>query len=226
MHNLPSPWLMMVMITVPLLLSFSFGVMSALFFSLLLLLLLNAGAFFPKRMMAVYILIFLLILLIALIVLLFSFPDNIFMQRLFNVLEGRDSSFKGRTYDAFYLGRKVAEMKGILFGSGLGQTKLLGLELWRKYYGHEFTISEVAIPNATGETLAIFGLAGVSIRLALQGFFFFHTKVFNNYYRLALFIFVFIYQFTGSFIYNIAEYVIWILAFTNVFDEFNKKRKP
>ena len=129
-------------------------------------------------MMAVYILSSLLILLIALIVLLFLFPDNIFMQRLANVLEGRDSSFKGRTYDAFYLGRKVAEMKSIFFGSGLGQTKVLGMELWKKYYANNFTINEVAIPNAIGETLAIFGLAGISIRLTLQVFFFFQTKVF------------------------------------------------
>ena len=145
------------------------------------------------------------------------------MQRLANVFGGRDTSFKGRTYDAFYLGRKVAEMKSIFFGSGLGQTKVLGLELWKKYYGNNFTINEVAIPNAMGETLAIFGLAGITLRLFLQVFFFFQTKVFSNYYRLVLFIFVFIYQFTGSFIYNIAEYVIWILAFTNVFEEFNKK---
>ena len=145
------------------------------------------------------------------------------MQRLANVLGGRDTSFKGRTYDAFYLGRKVAEMKSIFFGSGLGQTKVLGMELWKKYYANNFTINEVAIPNAMGETLAIFGLAGISIRLTLQVFFFFQTKVFSNYYRLVLFIFVFIYQFTGSFIYNVAEYVIWILAFTNVFEEFNKK---
>jgi hypothetical protein len=223
MNKLTSPRTMLVMITVPLVLSFSFGVMSAMFLSLLLLLLLNAGAFFSKRKRAVYIFIFLLLLLIGLLALLFFFPDNIFMQRLVNVLEGRDSSFKGRTYDAFYLGRKVAEMKSIFFGSGLGQTKVLGLELWKKYYANNFTINKVAIPNAMGETLAIFGLAGISIRLTVEVFFFFQTKVSGNYYRLLLFIFVFIYQFTGSFIFNVAEYVIWMLAFTNVFEEFNNK---
>ena len=48
MNKLASPRTMLVMITVPLILSFSFGVMAAMFLSLLLLLLLNAGAFFFK----------------------------------------------------------------------------------------------------------------------------------------------------------------------------------
>jgi hypothetical protein len=47
--------------------------------------------------------------------------------------------------------------------------------------------------------------------------------VWTNYYRLLLFLFVFIYQFTGSFITNVAEYVIWILAFTNTFHQFDVK---
>jgi hypothetical protein len=72
-----------------------------------------------------------------------------------------------------------------------------------------------------GETLAIFGLAGVVLRLFLEFFLFFKTRVYSNYYRLALFIFVFIYQFTGSFITNIVEYVIWILAFSTVLNQFN-----
>jgi hypothetical protein len=46
--------------------------------------------------------------------------------------------------------------------------------------------------------------------------------VWRNYYRLLLFTFIFIYQFTGSFITNVAEYVIWIMAFTPVFREFDK----
>jgi hypothetical protein len=35
---------------------------------------------------------------------------------------------------------------------------------------------------------------------------------------------MFIYQFTGSYIYNIAEYAIWLLAFNNVFEEFDKPK--
>lgn len=220
----PSLWLMVIAITFSIILSFSFGVISALFFSLSVLLLINVRRFFSKPTTAIYVLSFVIILLIAAAALLILFPDNILVRRFHNVLQGRDSSFRGRTYDAFYLGWKITEMKSVLFGSGLGQTKVLGLDLWRNYYAYNFSINQIAIPNVIGDTLAVFGLVGVAIRLGLEVFFFFRTKVYTNYYRLALFSFIFVYQFTGSFLYNIAEYVIWILAFVNVFEEFDKPK--
>ena len=214
----------LIMITIPLLLSFSFGVLLAMMFSLLILLLIRPGAFFSKKKLPIYILSGSIVLGAAFVAALIIFPDNIFIQRLNNVLEDKDSSFRGRTYDAFYLAWKVAEMKSIVWGSGLGQVKVLGLELWQKFYTYNFSINQIAIPNAVAETLAVFGLVGVGIRLGLQVILFYKTKVFQNHYRLLLFLFVFIYQFTGSFIYNIAEYVIWILAFSPVFQEFDRKK--
>jgi hypothetical protein len=52
-------------------------------------------------------------------------------------------------------------------------------------------------------------------------FFFFRTRVWTNYFRLSLFLFVFVYQLTGSFITSQAEYLIWLLAFVNVFPQFD-----
>ncbi|HET9430639.1 MAG TPA: hypothetical protein VFO70_05650, partial [Chitinophagaceae bacterium] len=75
------------------------------------------------------------------------------------------------------------------------------------------------------ETLAIFGWVGFWIKLLVELALFYFTKVWTNYYRLLLFFFIFIYQFTGSFITNMAEYVIWILAFTNVFKQFDSRLK-
>ncbi len=75
----------------------------------------------------------------------------------------------------------------------------------------------------SAETLAVFGWVGFFLRFVVEIFLFFYTKVWTNYYRLLLFFFMFIYQFTGSFITNVAEYVIWILAFTNVFNQFDVK---
>ena len=46
-------------------------------------------------------------MLLATVALVFLFPDNVFLQRLSNVFSGRDTSFKGRTYDAFYLGKDI-----------------------------------------------------------------------------------------------------------------------
>ena len=116
-------------------------------------------------------------------------------------------------------------MKSIFFGTGLGQIKIMTKEVVGKYFHYWGVLPRYDIPNAMGETLAIFGLVGVALRLFLEIWLFFKTRVFTNYYRLALFIFVFIYQFTGSFITNSVEYVIWVLAFSNVFEQFNIKRK-
>jgi hypothetical protein len=159
-----------------------------------------------------------------LVFLILFFRHNPIFLRIGSVLRGEDTSGKGRTVDAFVLARKLLEEKNEIWGIGLGQIRMLGENIIRSYYlyNKEFT---VAIPNAAAETLAIFGWAGLSLRLFIEIFLFFYTRVWNNYYRLLLFFFVFIYQFTGSFITNIAEYVIWILAFTNVFGQFNVKRK-
>ena len=62
---------------------------------------------------------------------------------------------------------------------------------------------------------------GFTLRLLTELFLFFYTKVYANYYRLFLFLFIFLYQFTGSFITNLAEYMIWIMAFTNAFPQFD-----
>ena len=159
------------------------------------------------------------------------YPDNTLFFRIENIVTGRDNSGRGRTYEAFYLAMKMMALKSNLWGIGLGQVKITGAEIIRDFYLYppEYRI---AIPNVTAETLALFGWFGLSIRFATEIFFFFYTEVWKNYYRLLLFVFVFVYQFTGSFITNIAEYVIWILAFTEVFPQFgvssanSKNSKP
>ena len=110
------------------------------------------------------------------------------------------------------------------WGIGIGQIKIAGENIIKDFYLYNMDIV-VTIPNAVAETLAIFGWVGLSLRILVEIFFFFYTRVWSNYYRLLLFLFVFIYQFTGSFITNAAEYVAWILAFTNVFPQFDVKKK-
>lgn len=158
------------------------------------------------------------------IFLLLFFHDNLLFLRISNVFSGNDSSFKGRTYDSFYLGWTIASKKSLFWGSGLGQIKVLGVDLFKEYYqSNDFTTNSVAIPNAVGETLAVFGVFGLVLRFFFEFYFFIKTRVWENYYRLGLFIFIFIYQFTGSFMMNLAEYTIWILAFhPHIFPEFKK----
>ncbi|MFN5133914.1 MAG: hypothetical protein ACK5DG_01265 [Chitinophagaceae bacterium] len=222
LYKLKSPWLLFIMVTVPLVLSLSFGVLLGLFLTILFVLFSDVKLFFVKPHFAKRLVGVLILAFTAIIVLIFVYPDNVVFLRLVNVFEGNDSSFRGRTTDAFYLGYLIADMKSVLFGAGPGQIKELGMDLFTKFYVHTFTKDTITIPNATAETLAIFGLIGLLLRFAVTIWLFFKTKVYTNYYRLALFIFIFIYQFTGSYITNIPEYLIWIIAFTPGFKEFDK----
>jgi hypothetical protein len=145
--------------------------------------------------------------------------------RLHNIFSGYDTSGKGRTYEAFYLSMKILALKSNFWGIGLGQIKVIGTDVIKDFYLYTVDYKTVAIPNAMAETLTIFGFLGLFFRLSAEVFLFFYTQVWRNYYRLLLFVFMFTYQFSGSFITNLAEYVIWILAFTNVFEQFDVVRK-
>jgi hypothetical protein len=223
--KLPDPKKTAILVTLPLLLSLSFGVIIGVAIALGLTLFFGARVFFVNKNLAVQIFFgsFAALLLIGLAFLLF--PDNVFILRLKNVFAGSDTSFNGRTSDSFYLAWSIAKTKSIWFGCGLGQTKVIGLDIFRNFYHFSgFTVDSVGIPNAAGDTLATLGLFGVIIRFGLQVIFFFKTRVAANYYRLSLFLFIFLYQFTGSFIMNTAEYVVWILAFSpGIFEEFDRK---
>jgi hypothetical protein len=211
------------MVTIPLLLSLSFGVLIAMIVALVMLFcsdlrLLKLHPKFPR-----YILIGFLLSLAAFFLAIQFFPDNVIFVRIENVFKGRDTSFSGRTFDSIYLGWKLAAQKSLLFGCGPGQIKIIGVELFNKFYLNTYTPDQLAIPNSIGDTLAQYGLLGVLTKLFLEIYFFFKTKTYSNYYRLGLFLFIFIYQFTGSFVVNIAEYVIWIMAFyPGLFTYFNK----
>ena len=161
----------------------------------------------------------------ALFISLGFFPDNIIFVRIANVVSGKDPSGKGRTFEAFWLADQLLAKKSYVWGIGPGQIKILGFDLIRDFYGYGNNTTRVAIPNAAAETLAIFGWVGFLVRILTECFFFVYTRVWCNYYRLLLFTFIFIYQFTGSFITNVAEYVIWIMAFTPVFGEFDNVKR-
>jgi hypothetical protein len=224
-QNRQNKWLLFVAILLPIILSFSLGVIVALLLSLLI-----ASAIYMKRLMSKWGIIKLIALAASLfvpavVVLLTVFPENIVLARVQNVLFGNDTSGKGRTYDAFLLSLKIIALKSDFWGIGLGQIKVLGTNVIKDFYLYTVDYKTVAIPNATAETLAVFGFFGLFARLGVQIFLFFHTRVWANYYRLLLFLFIFIYQFSGSFITSPAEYVIWILAFTNVFKQYDVRRR-
>lgn len=214
-------WFLLSLISIPMLLSFSFGVIgvSAVVASIMCIWF-RKKLFRYKRAFIIFGFVSAL-LIIGLVTILYFFPNSFVAVRIQNVMAGTDTSTKGRTTESFTMAWRIASEKSTWFGAGLGQIKIVNVELVRKYYNYWGILNRYDIPNAMGETLAIFGVVGVIFRIFLEAWLFFKTKVYTNYYRLALFLFIFIYQFTGSFITNIAEYVIWILAFSPVFIQYN-----
>ncbi|MFL1010596.1 hypothetical protein [Flavisericum labens] len=153
------------------------------------------------------------------LLLLFLFNTEISV-RIVNIFSGDDGSAKGRITDSFFIANHLINEKSAIFGIGLGQIKVFGEEYIQNYYGYQKWY-RVSIPNAFAETLAIFGYLGAAIRLFLQLFLFYFRKCYKNIFSITLFTFIFIYQFTGSFITSTTEYVIWLLALMNIFPKFN-----
>ena len=211
------------LVSFPLVISFSLGAILGIAISLGILFFSNIRSFFLKKNVAAYSLIAVIVITAGFLVLYLVYPGNPLFLRINNIFEGTDTSFRGRAFDSFQLALSVAREKSIYFGVGLGQLKLLGVEIWNKFYNTVFDTNQITIPNAVAETFAIYGIAGLLIRFGFEWYFFFRTKPYTNYYRLGLFIFIFIYQFTGSFLFNVAEYVIWVLAFSQVFPEFDRR---
>jgi hypothetical protein len=211
------------MVTFPLVISFSLGAILGITISFGILFFPDIRSFLMKRNVAAYVFTAGLLIAAAFIVLYYVYPDNPLYLRIRNIFSGKDTSFKGRASDSFRLALSVAREKSIYFGVGLGQLKLIGEKIWNEFYNTVFNINQITIPNAVAETFAIYGITGLIIRFGLEWYFFFRTKTYSNYYRLGLFIFIFIYQFTGSYFFNVAEYTIWTLAFSQVFEEFNRK---
>ncbi len=217
--------LLLPMLLLPYLLSFSIGVIASALFAALLTSLIHFRALITKKR---FISLFVLtgaVTTVALIGLLLFYPNNDIFLRIASIVSGNDTSGNGRTSEAFTLSWQILQQKSVAWGVGPGQIKILGGDIIRSFYLYPLDYDNIAIPNAAAETMAIFGWIGLCLRILIQLFFFFYTRVWTNYYRLLLFLFIFLYQFTGSFITNIAEYVIWILAFTNAFPAFDVNTK-
>jgi hypothetical protein len=158
-----------------------------------------------------------LTVMVALVAGLVYVPNPI-SNRLFLVATGQDSSTDSRTVSSFIVAYSVAEPKSLLWGAGLGQAKLADVS----DLGLAFTVG--VIPNAVAGGFAELGIIGMLIKFALEFYFFFRTRVYENSFRLAMFVVVFIIQLTGSYLMNVQEYLMWVLAFGPFFPEMDFKR--
>ncbi|MCX6319061.1 MAG: hypothetical protein NTW29_17420 [Bacteroidetes bacterium] len=218
-RNTISTYWLLAMLFVPVILSFSMGVIVCLILAGLLTFFIHFQTLHTKRRVVNGAITTTVLIVFTGVLLWVLIPDNALLLRLQNVLAGKDTSAMGRTAEAFELAQKMLQDNNPYWGIGPGQLNLTGADIIRAYYLYYFT-TPVAIPNAAAETLVLFGWLGFILRIGVQVFLFLITGVWRNYYRLLLFLFMFLYQFSGSYITNIAEYVIWIMAFAPVFPEF------
>lgn len=210
----------LLLLVLPLVLSNSMGVILGLLCALATTIL-----FFRKSFLSTERLIQLLlitgILLLALGAWYWYDPNNVLMLRLNNILHGKDTSAKGRTVESFVLaGKFLQQCNGWWTGIGPGQFKLAGKELLLSYYHYSGNVADIRIPNACADTLIIYGIPGLVLRLGVQGFLFFYTRVYRNIYRFSVFVFLFLYQFSGSYFNNLLEWTIWVMVFSAGFDQF------
>ena len=217
-----SPQLLL-MAGLPLILSFSMGVLASAAIAVAILLVVHSERFLTNKRLLQTIAAFIIVGLLVLIALLVFYRDNPLFVRITGILAGEDQSGRGRTIEAFQLAYQIAEEKSLWWGVGFGQLKIVGDPIIKEFYQYPPDYGTVSIPSVFAETFASFGLVGAGLRLLVEVWLFFRTNVLGNFYRTLLFFHVFIYQFTGSFTANFAEYVIWILAFVNVFPAFDVK---
>ncbi len=206
------------------LLSLSFGVLGGMVIAILAVFLLNAGSLLRRKRIFFASIYLLGVAAVAGFILWEFFPFNPVVDRVGKIFAGHDSSANGRTWEAFMLAWKILEHTDFYWGAGWGQIKIVGQPIIVEYYNYEGEWRDlVRIPNASAETLASLGLLGLAGRLLAEIGLFFYTKVYSNYYRMILFAFIFLYQFTGSYLTNIYEYLIWILVFLPIFPQFNRQ---
>lgn len=204
---------------VPLILALSFGVIGSAAIAILFTL-----VFFWKRLPVFFRRIFLysvIISIVAMAILVVAWPGNPVFLRMENIFEGKDTSAMGRLVYSFMFAKDLAFRNSWLFGIGPGQIKILAHDLIVNHYQYHGAVAEtVRIPNAMAEILASFGLYGFILKLFIEIWFFVKKRIYANVFAFTLFVFVFIYQFTGSFIVNVAELGAWALIFNARFAEF------
>jgi hypothetical protein len=130
-RNTINGWLLLAMLLLPLMLSFSLGVISAIIVAVMITGLVHFKTFIRnKRFISLLGLTAMAGVFILAAAFIF-FPDNIVFVRIANVISGKDPSGKGRTFEAFWLASQLLEQKSYWWGIGPGQIKILGFELIR-----------------------------------------------------------------------------------------------
>jgi hypothetical protein len=204
----------------PLVLSLSFGVIGAMVIAWLITLVFY-WKYLPKQFRQISL--YSVILLVGVVlVMLVTWRENPVFIRVENIFTGKDTSAMGRLVYSFMFAKELAFGNNWMFGTGPGQIKILAHDLIVNHYHYHGAIAEtVRIPNSMAEMLATYGIYGVTVKVLLELYFFVKKRICSNLFSVTLFLFLFIYQFTGSFLVNVAELGAWALIFGARFREFD-----
>lgn len=221
------PFLIFLAIAAPLGLSMSFGVIATLLLAISFTIIVYHKSF-PKKLWANGFKLGLFMLFVLGIIFLI-WPHNPIFTRIVNIITGNDTSANGRLFESFMFAKDLIVNYNIFFGIGVGQIKILAHDFIISFYNYTGEFAKtVRIPNSMAEMLATYGIYGFVLKLFFEIYFFIKLKIYNNYYSFCLFLFIFIYQFTGSFLVNIAEIGIWAIVFNakvTLFNSSNYKLK-
>jgi hypothetical protein len=200
----------------------SFGVIGAMLIAILFNLLIYFAKL-PVLTKRIILIGFSFLFAIGLIALL-AWPNNLVFVRLENIFQGTDTSANGRIKYAFRVASDMVAYYQAWFGVGPGQFKILFPDMIVNFYHNDLPdVLNYRIPNSMAEMLATYGIYGFTLKIGLEVYFFFRLKIYQNLYSVSLFIFLFIYQFTGSFTVNIAELGIWAIVCQSRFSQFDYK---
>jgi O-antigen ligase len=211
-------------IIISLILSFSLGVLSVIALTLFILILIYSRSILQHSRYRRLLFIGLISIVSIAGFLYYFFPINTLTIRMNNLINGLDTSGRGRTYESFEIAWRVLQLNYPLTGIGLGQFKFIGRDVLLHYYKYHTIPSVVRLPNALAETLVSFGVLGVFIRVFIQIYWAFKRRIVNNLFQTSLFISLFIYQFTGGFLMHSFEYYYWILVVVPIFKTFDKQQ--
>ncbi len=205
------------LVVFPLGLSFSMGVISALIMAIGVVCLLKSKQFFGRP----------IVLFSAIVIagagLVILQTDNLISLRIHNIITGSDTSGNARIWQSFNVASEIAKSTSLWWGAGFGQSKLLAAKFFDVYWPG---LNVIRITNVVASTFAEFGIMGLLLRFGLEFYLFFKTRVYASNFRLILYLFAFIYQFTGSYLTDLAAYIIWVFAFIPVFMEWEKQISP
>jgi hypothetical protein len=130
------------------------------------------------------------------------------IERYVSFLEGTDSSGNVRIALSFAAAIKLIEEKGFWLGVGPGQLKYL-----LSNYTQAVGFIGDRLPNSVASTIATLGILGLVLKELIYVALYIRTHSNRYEYSRILFIFIFLYQFTGGYLNNVNEYVALAFAF-------------